>query len=69
MAYDKLELETKIAYLEKHLNELSDVVYQQQKALDILSTQHTLLKEKLTALDNTPPSNPFNLADEKPPHY
>lgn len=63
---DTIELETKIAFLEKHINELSDVVYQQQKTLDELLKAYEELKERhLVAMEN----NAISDQDEKPPHY
>ena len=63
---DTIELETKIAFLEKHINELSDVVYRQQKTLDELTKAYEELKERhLVAMEN----NAINDNDEKPPHY
>ena len=62
---DTIELETKLAFLENHLNELSDVVYRQQKALDELQTNYEALKERIpTTQDGRLPE-----VDEKPPHY
>jgi len=62
---DTIELETKIAFLEQHLNELSDVVYQQQKSLDELRSNYQALKDRyLSAL-----SSDTQESNEKPPHY
>lgn len=62
---DTIELETKIAFLEQHLNELSDVVYQQQRSIDELQGNYQTLRDRYlsTASMGTPSAN------EKPPHY
>ena len=60
----QVELETKIAFLEQHINELSDVVYAQQKTIDLLNGAFNNLKDRLNiSLNDTAP------IDEKPPHY
>jgi len=69
MTPEELErLETKIAFLESANAELSDVVYNQRKELDVLKMR----LEALTArLDSGQPegSRPYTLEEEKPPHY
>ncbi len=60
-----VEMETKIAFLEKHINELSDVVYRQQQEIDKLTTTIDALKDQVEmALENS-----HEPANEKPPHY
>lgn len=59
---DIIDLETKIAYLEQSLNELSDVVYKQQQHIDQMVLQIQNLQDSSTA--NKPMAT-----DEKPPHY
>jgi SlyX protein len=57
-------LETKVAYLEATLQELSDVLYRQQQALDrVLERNRQLLEEFDTRSGG--PATDF----EKPPHY
>ena len=63
---DQLELETKIAFLENSINELSDVVYQQQKMIDQLELKQQRLHDQLKALDN---GEGVDIIDQKPPHY
>lgn len=61
-----VELETKIAFLENNINELSDVVYQQQKMIDQLELKQQRLSDKLNALAN---EDGIDIVDQKPPHY
>jgi len=60
-----VELETRIAFLEKHLNELSDVVYQQQMELDKLNLVYSEIKDHY--LDEK--AGESSGENEKPPHY
>ncbi len=63
-----IELESKLAFLEKNNNDLSDVVYAQQRQIDQLFRQVTRLNEKLLAIEPDDVT-PFNSRDERPPHY
>ena len=62
------DIETKLAYQEKLIKDLNDVVYEQQKDIDLLkSTCEKLMKlvrenAQAVSLITAP-------ADEKPPHY
>jgi uncharacterized coiled-coil protein SlyX len=57
-------LETKVAYLEATLQELSDVLYRQQQALDrVIERNRQLLEE----IDAAPGGAAGDF--EKPPHY
>lgn len=61
-----VELEIKLAYQEKTLNELSDVVLDQQRHIERVEKQLDALKRQITAgaqPDAAPP------ADDPPPHY
>jgi len=60
-----IELETKIAFLEQNINDLSDVLYEQQQALDALQQNFTQMAGKLR--DNEAAQAPAT--DSKPPHY
>jgi uncharacterized coiled-coil protein SlyX len=63
---DSLErVQTKIAYLEQAMNELSDVVFRQHKEIQALEAQLKALKERLGA----PPDEARTLERERPPHY
>ncbi len=64
MNEDRLEnLEIKIAFQEKAMKDLNDVLYDQQKEIDRLTAiVNTLMKES-GSRDTQGPAN------EKPPHY
>ena len=66
MSDSQIELETKIAFLEQHINELSDALYSQQKAIDALELDQKRLKDQLSGLLGNQGAGD---ADEKPPHY
>ena len=66
MTEDIVELETKIAFLEKYINELSDALYAQQKQIDELSEKYIDLKDHLNSAE---PSGGITTDNEKPPHY
>lgn len=64
-ALERIEL--KIAYLESANQELSDIVYRQQRDIDHLRTQMSTYQRQFEAwrseqADNMP-------VDERPPHY
>ena len=62
------ETETKYAYQEKLLQDLSDVVYDQQQQIDKLTQKLEGLVSQLNDLSDTVPQ--FSApANEKPPHY
>jgi SlyX protein len=60
-------LEEKLAFLERAVNELSDVVARQQKDLDRATDRHQRLLDKLAAMESD--FGPSATAEEKPPHY
>ncbi len=61
------ELETKIAFQEKTIEELNDVMVQQQFMLDKMQRQLRHLADKLKGVQS---SNIASLAEETPPpHY
>jgi SlyX protein len=60
-------LEEKLAFLERAVNDLSDVVVRQQKELDRATDRHQRLIDKLAAMESDPGSS--LPAEEKPPHY
>jgi uncharacterized coiled-coil protein SlyX len=65
---DRLEnLETKCAYLEASVQELSDVVYRQQQALDRLLIGQQELVRRLGEV--APAAASPAEVDERPPHY
>ena len=59
-------LEIKVSHLERAIQELSDVVYRQQQALDGALEMNRRLREQLEDLENRS-SDPT--AVEIPPHY
>ena len=66
MSNDPLELtQTKMAYLERAVNELSDVVFRQDREIQALRAQLKALVERLGA----PEEGPRTLEEERPPHY
>lgn len=58
-------LETKVAYLEATLQQLSDVLYQQQQALDRVIERNRQLLEEVSAA----PGGASATDIEIPPHY
>ena len=65
---DRLErVETRIAYQERALQELSDVVYRQELRIDGLESLVSQLREQIEELAEALPATPPD--DEPPPHY
>ena len=60
-------IEEKLAFLERAVNELSDVVARQQKELDRATDRHQRLLDKLAAMESD--WGPGATTEEKPPHY
>ncbi len=68
MNEDRLEdIETRIAFQEKIIKDLSDEVYEQQKQIKSLDEALKLLLDQLR--ESSPVLPGINLKDEKPPHY
>lgn len=61
-----IDLETRIAYYERTGEELSSVMYEQGKAIDLLVKQVQRLKERILELEDGNSRVPPN---ERPPHY
>lgn len=61
------EIELKLAYLERSNQELSDVVYAQQQALDVLRARLERAVDRLQSLEDRP--RDYTSAEEAPPHY
>ena len=57
-----VDLEIRYAHLEKQLTELNQVVFEQQKAIELLQGQLVALRTRLAGLGEP-------MAHEKPPHY
>jgi SlyX protein len=67
MTAERIEtLEFKVAHLERALQELSDVLYRQQRELDALRERSQNLYEQLQQLDDRG-ADPTGV--EIPPHY
>jgi SlyX protein len=60
-------LESKIAFLERANNELSDVVYRQHREIQALRERIDALAERFDAV--TTADEPRTPEDERPPHY
>jgi uncharacterized coiled-coil protein SlyX len=61
------EIQSKIAYLEHAMGELSDVVFRQQQEIQALKTQIEQLRDRLEAAQAQ--AGPASLELERPPHY
>jgi SlyX protein len=60
-------LEMKIAYLERANNELSDVVYRQQREIQGLRAKMDTLADRVSAMPSADEGR--TPEDERPPHY
>jgi uncharacterized coiled-coil protein SlyX len=60
-------LEMKIAYLERANNELSDVVYRQQREIQGLRARIDGLAERVSSMPSADEGR--TPEDERPPHY
>ena len=60
-------LEIKIAFLEGAMNELSDVVFKQQREIAALNEGMVLLSSRFDTLKGTEPG--YTSEQERPPHY
>jgi len=61
-----IELESRYTHQQQMLQDLSDVVFSQQKALDALRAEVQFLKERLRSFE---PGLVEDSSDERPPHY
>lgn len=57
-----VDLEIRYSHLEKQLGELNQVVFEQQRAIELLQEQLSALRTRLTGLGEP-------MENEKPPHY
>ncbi len=64
-ALERIEL--RLAYLESGNQELSDIVYRQQRELDALRAQMAHYRQRLDSWHAEHGAHPS--ADERPPHY
>lgn len=60
-------IESKIAYLERANNDLSEVVYRQQQELEALRAQLSVLSGRMAAAMTE--STVYTAEQERPPHY
>ena len=61
-----VELETRLAFQEDSIQQLSDQVYQQQQQIDRLEK---LVKQLLDQTREIMAASPGETVDERPPHY
>ncbi|KYG67262.1 SlyX protein [Bdellovibrio bacteriovorus] len=61
-----IDIETKIAHQEHLLEELSQVLYEQQKTIDHLEKRLIQLSKKI---EDGPDGGDIGPANQKPPHY
>lgn len=62
------ELETRLAYTDHTVAELSDLIYAQSRTIDQLTERCQRLEQRITALAVDPGKQP-SPEDEIPPHY
>jgi SlyX protein len=60
------QVQSKIAYLERAMAELSDVVFRQHREIQALDAQLKAVRDRLEA---TPPEEGRSAEQERPPHY
>lgn len=63
-----IDIEIKLAFQEKAIKDLNDVVYEQQQELSRLSTICDALMKQNSTLSASP-QGADALSNEKPPHY
>jgi SlyX protein len=61
------QVETKIAYLEQAMADLSDVVFRQQREIQALEALIEQLRDRFEAAEAQ--DGPPSLEQERPPHY
>ena len=66
---DTGELEIKIAFLEKHIEEQDRAMFEMSRQMDRLERQVIRLTELVKGGGDASPSGPASPADERPPHY
>ncbi len=65
MEQNLLELEKRVTYLEKYVDELNEVVIEQSRMLARLKNEFKIIRDKQVIS----PADPSRPANEKPPHY
>ena len=64
---DSLErVQSKIAYLERAIVELSDAVFRQHRDIQSMEAQLKAIRDRMAG---TPSDEPRTLEQERPPHY
>ena len=66
---NRVELESKIAFLEHTLDTLNDVVVSQGRSLEALERKLALLESRVRSRESGEAEEARDLADDKPPHY
>ena len=61
-----LDMETKMAYQENTIKELSDIIYEQQKKIDLLEEKIGFLIDQFKGIAD---SSGGEIRNDKPPHY
>ena len=59
-------LETRYTHLQRQVDELSQVVFDQQRLIDRLTQELTLLRSRVAGVDD---GSATLIVDERPPHY
>jgi SlyX protein len=59
-------IETRVAFQEQSIQELSDTIYRQEKQIAVLEAAVTMLRERVGELAEAVPEP---ARDETPPHY
>ncbi len=62
-----IDIETKLAYQEDHIQELNNVIVSMQKQIDDLELISKVLKDKVRTMEELIPAD--SNIDETPPHY
>ncbi len=60
------QVQSKIAYLERAMAELSDVVFRQHQEIRVLEARLKIIKERL---EGSASEEVRSSAEERPPHY
>lgn len=63
-----VELQTRVSFLEDHIDQLNQVIAKQDKQLMDLQDQLKIIYQQLTTKDDDGIA-PFDLLADKPPHY
>jgi SlyX protein len=59
-------VQSKMAYLERAILELSDAVFRQHQDIQLIAGQLKAIREKMSGM---PSDEPRTLEQERPPHY